>query len=199
MTLPRDYFDDLYARSTDPWSFTERWYEERKRALTLALLPDRHYTAVYEPGCSIGVLTEQLADRCDRLLASDIAPAAVDAARQRVAARDNVTVIAAALPHEWPTGHFDLVVLSELGYYFSSNDAADLASRAFASAATVVAVHWRHVVVDYPISGDEVHEVLSDGARAAGHEAVAQYLDDDVVAAVWSTDPRSVAARTGVR
>ena len=41
MTLPGDYFDGVYAAGPDPWGFTDRWYEERKRAVTLAALPDR--------------------------------------------------------------------------------------------------------------------------------------------------------------
>ena len=39
------------------------------------------YASAFEPGCSIGVLTAQLAPRCDRLLACDVAAAAVESAR----------------------------------------------------------------------------------------------------------------------
>ena len=36
-------FDDMYARSDDPWGFTSRWYERRKYAISLAMLPQERY------------------------------------------------------------------------------------------------------------------------------------------------------------
>lgn len=197
-SLPPAYFDELYARSHDPWGFEDRWYERRKRALTLALLPDERYGSAYEPGCSIGVLTRELADRCDDLLASDVAPAAVEAARTRCAGLTNVTVVRARLPVGWPDRHFDLVVVSELGYYFDPPMTAVLAERAFGGADTVLAVHWRHPVHDYPQRGDEVHAAFGAAADEHGFGLVASYRDEDHRAEAWSRDLRGVAARTGV-
>ena len=39
MTVGPAYFEGMYAASPDPWGFQSRWYERRKYALTLALLP----------------------------------------------------------------------------------------------------------------------------------------------------------------
>ena len=83
-TLGASYFDGMYARSADPWGFTSRWYERRKYAISLAMLPRERYRRGFEPGCSIGVLTQQLAGRCDRLLACDVAAAAVTTATRRL-------------------------------------------------------------------------------------------------------------------
>ena len=66
VTLDPGYFRDRYAASPDPYGLAERWYEARKYALTVALLPRERYGAAFEPGCSIGVLTAQLAPRCDQ-------------------------------------------------------------------------------------------------------------------------------------
>lgn len=198
MTLPQDYFDALYAASADPWGFTDRWYERRKRALTLALLPQERYGSAYEPGCSIGVLTRGLAERCDRLLATDVAAAAVDATRARCADVPNVTVEQATLPDDWPDARVDLAVLSEVGYYFADDDARRLAARAFAGAGTVIAVHWRHPVADYPLGGDAVHAVLDEAADRLRFVSIARYADADIRADVWSVDPRSVAATSGL-
>lgn len=198
MTLPPSYFDDLYAGSADPWGFTDRWYERRKRALTLALLPEEHYASAYEPGCSIGVLTRELAGRCDRLLATDVAAAAVDAARTRCADLPNVVVEQATLPGDWPEQHVDLVVLSEVGYYFARDAAVRIADAVFAGAGTVIAVHWRHRVDDYPLSGDDVHCILEEAAARQGFGWIAQHVDDDIRGDVWSVDPRSVATRAGL-
>jgi SAM-dependent methyltransferase len=193
-----EYFEDMYRESPDPWGFVDRWYEERKRALTLALLPAARYAAAYEPGCSVGVLSVELAGRCETVLATDLSPAAVDSARARCAGAENVTVEVAVLPQDWPTAEFDLVVLSELIYYFGPRDARAIASRAAACAGTLVSVHWRHPVADYPLAGDRAHAFVAESAEQNGLTQIARYVDADFVAAVWDRDPRSVATVGGL-
>ena len=43
MSLPGSYFDGLYDADDDPWSLRSRWYEQRKYALTTAVLPKARY------------------------------------------------------------------------------------------------------------------------------------------------------------
>ena len=76
--IDRSVFDRLYRDRADPWSFETSAYEARKRAITLASLP-AGATSGFEPGCSIGTLTGQLADRCDLLVAADVSERAVRA------------------------------------------------------------------------------------------------------------------------
>ena len=73
MTLGPGYFDAMYAAAPDPWSLRTRWYEARKYAISIAMLPRQRYRDAFEPGCSVGVLTGMLAPRCDRLLSCDMA------------------------------------------------------------------------------------------------------------------------------
>lgn len=199
MTLPPAYFDDLYDRSPDPWGFEDRWYEKRKRALTLALLPAQRYGTAFEPGCSVGVLTHDLAARCDRLLAIDISPAAVARARDRCAGLSHVRVECADIADAWPEQTFDLVVLSEVLYYFSSDRARGVARLAAASAHTLVSVHWRHPVADYPLSGDNADALLATAADGAGLRCVGRYGDEDLLAGIWTRDRASVAHREGLQ
>lgn len=166
MTLPAGYFDALYARDPDPWGFTERWYEQRKYALTLAALPRPHYGHALEVGCSIGILTAALARRCDRLTALDPATAALEQARRRVPG--NVALRQGAVPDDWPAGRYDLVVLSEVGYYLdvaALDRLLDLTERDLDPGGTVLACHWRHPVADYPQTGDQVHAALARWPR----------------------------------
>ncbi|MEO7980021.1 MAG: SAM-dependent methyltransferase [Sporichthyaceae bacterium] len=161
MSLPADYFARMYAVSEDPWGFRSRWYEERKRAVTLAVLDRPRYRAAFEPGCSVGVLTTALADRCERLLATDVDPTAVAATQAAVADRPHVTVEQRSVPADWPAGEFDLVVVSELGYYLDAPELGDLVDRtlgALAPGGSLLLCHWRHPVDDYPLPGDAVHE-----------------------------------------
>ena len=63
-TLPPSYFDAVYAASSDPWQFATSDYERAKYAATVAALPKPHFEQAFEIGCSIGVLTGLLAQRC---------------------------------------------------------------------------------------------------------------------------------------
>ncbi len=201
MTLDPGYFRDRYASSADPWGLAERWYEARKYALTVALLPRQRYGAAFEPGCSIGVLTAQLAPRCDRLLACDVVPDAVAAARSRAAGLPGVRVERRVIPGEWPPGSFDLIVLSELLYYFDDADLGQVLGLGIGSlrpSGQILAVHWRHPAPDHPRTGDEVHEDL---AAHPGLARLARYRDPDFTAEVYGRadgDLRSVAQAGGI-
>jgi SAM-dependent methyltransferase len=195
MTTPIGYFEGLYAGNPDPWSFESRWYDERKHALTAAAPTRRRYRSAFEPGCSTGRLTALLAPRCDRLLAVDAVESAVRTAQARV---PGVTFRSARLPDEWPDETFDLIVLSELGYYFDDADLATLLDRAVTSlepGGDLVAVHWRWPVAEHFRTGDEVHAALADRpglSRQARHE------EADFVLEVFTRvppDARSVAQR----
>lgn len=195
VTDPRRHFDALFESSDDPWQFKKRWYEARKRALTLACLPRVRYESGFEPGCANGELSAELARRCDRLLISDGAAAAVALAQRRVADFPHVTGVQAWLPDEWPEARFDLIVISELAYYLDAGALDDLAAKARASlqaGGDIVACHWRHPIEGCRLDGDATHEALS---RALGLPRIWSLVDPDFRLEVWSADQRSVGAR----
>jgi SAM-dependent methyltransferase len=200
--LPDSYFDGKYAETADPWQLQQRWYERRKYAITLALLPYPRFRHAFEPGCSIGVLTEHLTHRCDHVTATDVATAALDAANRRfveAGSRDRVTLLRSSLNESWPATQFDLVVLSEVGYYLDAAELRTVLDREVARLArgtVVIAAHWRHRVDDYPITGERANDII--GATPGLHH-LGGYRDEDVVIEVFDTAPPvSVAARTGV-
>ncbi|EPR76708.1 Methyltransferase type 12 [Leifsonia rubra CMS 76R] len=198
-SLSGEYFDTFYAGKADPWGFESRWYEQRKRALTLGALPRERFGRVLEVGCSIGVLTEQLAARCDHLHATDIAEQPLKAARERLKNESHVTFHQTDAPGEWPSGEFDLIVLSEVGYYFSEEALSDLVCRAAASLAAdgvLLACHWRHPVSDYPLTGDQVHARLQAESNL---ERFVHHSEEDFLLELYSPPPaRSVARQTGL-
>jgi SAM-dependent methyltransferase len=200
-TLGSGYFDAMYQAASDPWGFEDRWYERRKYALSLALLPAERYRSAFEPGCSIGVFSEQLASRCDALLCCDVAAAPVRAAAERTRGLPQVRVEQRELPGQWPAGRFDLIVFSELLYYFGEDDLERLLNHAAASlepGGTLLAVHWRHPVADYPRSGDDVHQAI---AAQLGLARLVRHAEPDFLAEVYLRSdgaPVSVAQATGL-
>lgn len=156
-TMSRAYFEKLYASNPDPWDFAGSAYEKEKYRKTLAALPRSRYAAALEIGCSIGVLTRDLAARCDRLLALDAASTPLEQARRRCAGFTHVRFEQRTVPGQWPAGTFDLILLSEVLYYFRLDDLHRLASEASESLAQrgdCVLVHWTGET-NYPLSGDE--------------------------------------------
>jgi SAM-dependent methyltransferase len=200
-TLGPGYFDAMYQAASDPWGFENRWYERRKYALSLALLPAERYRSAFEPGCSIGVFSELLATRCDALLSCDVAAAAARAAAARTGGLPQVRVQRCELPGQWPIGRFDLIVFSELLYYFGDHDLEQLLDNAVASlqpGGTLLAVHWRHPVADYPRSGDDVHGAI---AAQPGLARLVSHAEPDFLAEVYLRSDGaavSVAQATGL-
>ncbi len=199
MTLPTAFFDGMYAAADDPWSMRTRWYERRKYALTTAVLPRDRYADGLEVGCSVGELTAALAPRCDRLTAWDASAAAVERASRRVADLPGVTVERRAVPgNELPA--VDLLVLSEVLYYLDRADLDLLLGQVRAAVrpgGTLLAVHWRHAVAEYPQTGDAVHAALRAGLDwpvVAAHEEPDFLLDCWVRAPSADLRAASVAA-----
>jgi SAM-dependent methyltransferase len=190
MSLAREYFDAMYEANPDPWAFNRRWYEHRKYALTVASLPRRRYGSAFEIGCSIGVLTEMLATRCDALLAVDTCAAAIAEASKRNLP-PTVTLQQRAIPRQWPQGSFDLIVMSEVGYYFDDEDlrrTIALTSGALCKGGHLVAVHWREQVEGYPSNAGVVHTALRSRPDLV---LLAQYADEHFLLDVYGSGARS--------
>jgi len=162
-SLEEAYFERLYAAADDPWNFRTSRYEREKYAATLAALGERRFARVFEIGCSIGELTALLAPRCNALLAVDISERAVVLARRRCSAHANLRIVKMTFPSEFPPGRFDLVVLSEVGYYWSDCDLALAKNRiaTIAAGGLLQLVHFLPKVDEYVRDGDSVHAALS--------------------------------------
>ncbi|MBE9584233.1 PIG-L family deacetylase [Mucilaginibacter sp. JRF] len=167
-TLPADYFRRLYDQNRDPWNFEASEYEQEKYQATITYLSQPVYKNALEIGCSIGVLTALLCTKCDQLLSIDISETALDIAKERLKNHPHVHFRLAAIPDSYPDGKYDLVVLSEVGYYLSMEDLLATKQKIYESLlpdGTLIMVHWIHYVIDYPLTGDQVHQVfINDGA-----------------------------------
>lgn len=165
-------FEGIYAGSEDPWSYETSEYEAAKYSSTLAALPPRRIRSALEMGCSIGVFTAMLAEHCDRLLAADFSPLAVERARRRLASRGNVTLEQRDLRESLPPGPFDLVVCSEILYYWRRADVEatlDEIEQRLDGDGALIAVNWRGHDPDAPLRSCDVEAILD--SRPALHRA----------------------------
>ena len=180
----QDHFEALYAASDDPWGVRESWYERRKRNLLLACLDRPRFASAFEPGCGNGEMSVALAARCDTVLACDGAASAVAAARRRLgdAALPGgaVRIEQRSLPDAWPLDEtFDLIVISELAYYFDAAGVAALAaavSATLADGGVLALCHWRHDFADRVSATAAVHAAFHG---APGMHGVLRHKEDD--------------------
>lgn len=190
------YFDDLHQHE-DPFGYRSRWYEARKRDLLLASLTRRQFQRGWELGCSNGVLTEALAPRCERLLATDLSPRATFLARRNLAHLPHVQVHCASHPQQWPPGRFDLVVCSEMAYYLAPDAVQALCIGLHAALrpdGLLVACHWLPCFDGRASSSEQIHARMGRGLQE-----VFCYRDADFILQGWSHSPLSLARSEGLR
>jgi SAM-dependent methyltransferase len=153
----------MYEADLDPWKFESSPYEKEKYLASLAALPLGRFRQAFEIGGSIGVFTRMLADRCTRLLSIDVSPVAQQRARVHCADQSHVEFEIMQFPQEVPGETFDLVVVSEVGYYLSERDlliARDWIVHSLQPGGHLLLVHWTPLVEDCPLTGDEVHDLF---------------------------------------
>ena len=132
------------------------------------------------------MLTERLARRCATVVAVDPSASAIAAARARLGplVGDPVELAVGPIPEWWPDGRFDLVVFSELGYYWDEPALHELLVR-FAAlrepGGDLVAAHWLGESPDHVLHGSTVQEVM----RGVFGEPTREVDGDGFVAAMW--------------
>lgn len=192
MSIDAEYFADLYATNEDPWAFRTRWYEKRKRDLLMASLPRQCYQRVFEPACANGELSVMLAERCGELICQDLDPTAVRLTLGRLAEAPHVHAEVARLPADWPGGQFDLIVLSEVGYYLDPADWLQVIEQSVASLTYdggLLTCHWKHPIAGCPQDGREVHRMLE---KHLPLYPLFCHEEADFIMAYWSAQPSVV-------
>ena len=188
MASPATYFDALYTHSDDPWSVRTRWYERRKRAITMASLPRERFSRALEIGCSIGEVSAELVHRCEHLLAIDGSESAASAARDRLRGSSATTVQHMRVPREWPQGAFDLIVLSEVAYYLSEDEWRTTIQRCLESLAPggmVLLCHWLGTADDFAQTGEQVHRIFRDESALG---ALVMHRESDFLLEIFAAE-----------
>lgn len=161
--VSQDFFEARYRANGDPWKFATSPYEQGRYRTTVSTLSRAHYGTVYEPGCSVGVLTDALARMASHVVAIDFAAGAVFQARARCAAFPHVEIHCADVATYVPEPLLDLIVFSELGYYFDPAELARIGHmlcKRLKPGGEFLAVHWLGHSTDHVMHGHRVHEIL---------------------------------------
>ena len=182
-TTSAEFFEKKYRENQDPWDFARSEYERSRYDAIITALGMQRYERAFEPGCSVGELTWRLATRCGHLDAMDITSIAIERARHRCSELSNVTFHVGGLPHQIPKGMSDLIVFSEIGYYFDEASLQRLGNALISrirTSGTLLAAHWLGTSKDHLLSGDRVHEILEelDGLRLEHSERHAGFRLD---------------------
>ena len=162
-SLTPEFFKALYEADPDPWKFATSEYEAQKYAVTLEALTRSTYGSALEIGGSIGILTEQLGKRCESLLSIDVSDIAQAQAIARCLHLPQIQFQIMAVPEEFPNQSFDLILVSEVAYYWSLEDwakAQDLIFDHLNPKGQLLLVHWTVDAQEMPLMGDQVHDSL---------------------------------------
>lgn len=196
----QDYFDALYQQNEgDPWRYEQRWYEARKRQLTLAALPQQCYQTGIEIGCSNGVLSEALSHRCKTLHCLDAHATAIELAQLRLGQYQHVQCDRAIIPQELPEQQFDLIVASEILYYLDDQSLAttiDWFNHQLTQQGTLLSCHWRHPIDGFKLNGDDIHAVLN---QEIGYFQYLKIEDPDFLIQVWTGSSETLSMEEQLR
>lgn len=158
-----EFFESKYRGGADPWGFASDPYERNRYAAILKAIGHRQYDNAFEPGCSIGELTAELALICAHVEAIDIAPSAVERARMCCRGFPNVTVSCKRIQDMSFDAKFDLIVFCEIGYYFEEPELTHISEilvQSLERSGVMIAAHWLGRSENHVLSGDSVHEIL---------------------------------------
>jgi 2-polyprenyl-3-methyl-5-hydroxy-6-metoxy-1,4-benzoquinol methylase len=173
------FFEAMYASADhhDPWRFATEHYEQDRYRTLIDRLPARRFARCLEPGCSIGELSALLANHSDRVTAFDVSPTAIRTARARHGG-ESIDFHLAAFPDDLDRfpGSFDLVCLSEICYYLTT-ERLTVATAAVATRVVpgglVLAGHWSGHSRDHVLTGVQAHDVLDDVLTDHGFRSTA--------------------------
>jgi LmbE family N-acetylglucosaminyl deacetylase/cyclopropane fatty-acyl-phospholipid synthase-like methyltransferase len=187
-----EFFEAMYRASPDgdPWSFATDDREQARYDHLASIVGERRVRRCLEAGCSTGELTFRLAQRCERVLAFDVASTAVDVARSRVGDVEHVELRVGSIPDDLGPDDtdLDLIVLSEVAYYFGPDGLAGLVAGLHGRCspdARWLLCHWTGTSTDHRLDGQRAHDLLGAELSARGWcPSTAETFGEHLVA-VW--------------
>lgn len=192
-THGRWWQERFYQSMEDPYGFASSDYESRKYHQSLQAIRTTHPAPIdraLEIGAAEGVFTEMLASLAQNTVGLELSETAVARANQRLSAVPGASVEVSRLPATLPSGQFDVIVASDVLYYFPSDVLAELLPRledALSPGGVLVVVNYLGNF-GARVGGPTVHricddvltspKVLSERERDCGPDGVSGYQVD---------------------
>ncbi len=170
-STPSSIFDETFRENSDPWGYTTNFNEISKFRATIRALPKVQFKNAFEIACAIGVLTEKLAPKCDRLLSVDYSEVGLVEARKRCSNLPQVRFERMQIPQQFPTEKFDLILFSEVGFFLTMADLLETKQKiidGLLPGGYLLMVHYRATAGDYFIlDGETVHDTFVQNSESS--------------------------------
>ena len=171
LSTPSSVFDETFRENPDPWGYTTQFNEISKFRATIRALPKVQFKNAFEIACAIGVLTEKLAPKCDRLLSVDYSEVGLAEARKRCSHLPQVRFKQMQIPQQFPTEKFDLILFSEVGFFLTMADLLETKQKiidGLLPGGYLLMVHYRSTAGDYFIlDGETVHNTFVENSASS--------------------------------
>ncbi|MBN9229894.1 MAG: methyltransferase domain-containing protein [Legionella sp.] len=164
MSIDAAFFNQLYEGNDDPWNFTTNSYELFRYQRICDVIQNKKHAWIFEAGCSIGILTAKLAQFAEQVEAIDISEVAIQHAQKKCQHINNITFSASTLLDYAMSPATDLIILSEIGYYFTHSEWRLILDKIITQMrpnSYILASHWLGQSSDHLISGDAVQDTFS--------------------------------------
>ena len=121
----KEYFDELYASSDEPWHISFRASQQYRYNTYLQMLKQfsDNYGSMLDIGCSQGQFTISLQDIASSVIAIDISKLAIQRAKKKYSDYKKIRFEVGNLPLlKYNNEQFDLVLALEVLYYLEKED-----------------------------------------------------------------------------
>lgn len=186
----RGTHERLY-RTPDPYGLDGNDYEHSKFDLIVDTLRSARYERTLEVGCAEGMLSARLVGLSTEFVGVDLSDAAVARARERLAGHRGAQFERRTLPFDMPEGTFDLIVCSDVLYYWEPTTLRTGVDRLLERLRPGGSLLLLHYLGDFgqANSGDAVHDLATRRGTA----------DPDLVHLVARAIPGAGPGGRGVR
>lgn len=116
--LVKFYFELKYIRN-NPYRVNGSFYDIEQCNRAVEIIKGRRYSSILEIGCGNGYLLERYSSLSDRVIVTDISRLALKRAKERLKGKKHIEFRQSDLLKEDINEKFDLVICSEVLYYFT--------------------------------------------------------------------------------
>jgi SAM-dependent methyltransferase len=166
-SYPPSFFDSVFTRSADPWSYEASTTSEQRRELLFDIVSARFPSRLLEIGCATGWMTATLAPRVQTMTAIDISSVALTRAKERCKNLSNVHFRRLDIAIEEIPDTFDLVLCAGVLVYLPWSVQHLVRERILQSVSVegALVLEHRYDSVECCVAGRDIHDLYCSSPR----------------------------------